>query len=37
MTCEHMIIRDGGNILQKKDEYEEDQEIEFFFKELDIC
>ena len=31
-----MIVKDGGNIEQDKDDYEEDQDIELFFKELDI-
>ena len=32
-----MIVRDGGSIVPKKEEYDEDQDIELFFKELDIC
>ena len=36
-NCEHVIVKDGGNVVQKKDNYEEDQDIELFFKELDIC
>ena len=32
-----MVAKDGGNIVQEKDDYEEDQDIELFLKELDIC
>ena len=36
-NCEHMIIKYRGNSKQEKDDYEEDQDIWLFFKELDIC
>ena len=35
-NCEHMIVRDGGSIVPEKEDYDEDQDIELFFKELDI-
>ena len=36
-NCEHVIVRDGGSIVPEKEDYDEDQDIELFFKELDIC
>ena len=36
-NCEHVIVRDGGSIVLEKEEYDENQDIELFFKELDIC
>ena len=36
-NCEHVIVRDRGSIVPEKEEYDEDQDIELFFKELDIC
>ena len=35
-NCKYVIVKDGGDIVQDKDDYEEDQDIELFFKELDI-
>ena len=35
-NCEHVIVRDGGSIVPEKEDYDEDQDIELFFKELDI-
>ena len=29
---EHVRVKDGGNVLQEKDEYEDDEDIEFFFQ-----
>ena len=36
-NCEHVIVRDGDSIVPVREEYDEDQDIELFFKELDIC
>ena len=36
-NCGQVIIKDEDKIVQEKDDYEEDQDIELFFKELDIC
>ena len=36
-NCEHVIVRDGSSIVPEKEDYDEDQDIELFFKELDIC
>ena len=35
-NCEHVIVRDGGSIVPEKEDSDEDQDIELFFKELDI-
>ena len=35
-NCEHVIVNDGGSIVQEKDDYKKDQDINLFFKELDI-
>ena len=32
-----MIVKDGSSIVPEKEDYDEDQDIELFFKELDIC
>ena len=31
-----MIVRDGGSIVPETKDYDEDQDIKLFFKELDI-
>ena len=33
----YLIVKDGSSIVQEKDDHQEDQDIELFFKELHIC
>ena len=35
-NCEHVIVKDEGSIVLEKEDYDEDQDIELFFKGIRI-